>query len=320
MKNTTNRKRTLTNLIWRFLERCGAQGVGLIVSIVLARILTPDEYGVIALVLVFTSILQVFVDSGLGNALIQKKDADNVDFSTVFFFNVFACCVLYLAIFFAAPFISEFYEKPILTPLIRTMSLTLVLSGLSNVQQAYISKNFLFKKFFFSTIIGTVLSAVVSIYMAYKGYGVWALVAQTLVHHGINTLILWFTVKWRPNVVFSFVRLKGLFSYGWKLLASALIDRVYLEIRKMIIGKKYTSDDLGHYDNGQKIPNFLITNINTSIDSVLLPTLSDSQKDVGAVKNMTRRAIKTSSFVLWPMMVVLGVSAEPLVRVLLTEK
>lgn len=313
-------KSVLSNLIWRFLERCGAQLVTFIVSIVLARILDPKVYGTIALITVITTILQVFVDSGMGNALIQKKDADDTDFSTVFYFNVVMCLTLYAILFFTAPLIAKFYNLPELTPVIRVLGITLIISGVKNVQQAYVSKHMLFKKFFFSTLGGTIGAAVVGIGMALYGFGVWALVTQHLFNLLVDTLILWITVKWRPKKLFSWTRLKSLFSYGWKLLVSGLIDTVYNDIRQLIIGKKYSTEDLAYYNKGKQFPNLIVTNVNSSIDSVLLPTMSEAQNDKTIVKSMTRRAIKTSSFIMWPLMVGLGVCAEPIVRLLLTEK
>ena len=316
----STQKTFLSNLIWRFLERCGAQLVTFIVSIVLARILDPEVYGVIALVTVVTTILQVFVDSGLGNALIQKKDADDTDFSTVFYFNIGMCVCLYAILFFCAPLIALFYKLPELTNVIRVLGLTLIISGVKNVQQAYVSRNMLFKKFFFATLGGTIGAAVVGIVMAIYGFGVWALVAQYLFNLVVDTLILWITVKWRPKKTFSWQRLKGLFSYGWKLLVSSLIDTVYNDIRQLIIGKKYSTEDLAFYNKGKQFPNLIVTNINSSIDSVLLPTLAKNQNNKEVVKAMTRRAIKTSSFIMWPLMVGLGVCAESIVRLLLTDK
>ncbi len=312
--------KVINNFIWRFAERCGAQGVTFIVSIVLARLLDPDVYGTIALVTVFTTIMQVFVDSGMGNALIQKKDADDLDFSSVFYFNLMMCSVLYLIMFVAAPFIASFYKTPELTPVVRVLSLVLIISGVKNVQQAYVSRNMLFKRFFFATLGGTIGAAVVGITMAYLGFGVWALVAQMLFNTAVDTIILWITVKWRPKKKFSFQRLKGLFSYGWKLLVSSLIDTVYRDLSQLIIGKKYSKADLAQYNQGQKFPQLIVTNINTSIDSVLLPTMSKAQDNAEAVKNMTRRAIKTSTYLIMPFMVGLAVCAEPLVKLILTEK
>ena len=315
-----NSKSVTSNLIWRFFERCGAQGVTFLVSIVLARFLDPSVYGTVALVTVFTAILQVFVDSGMGNALIQKKDADDLDFSSVFYFNLSVCLLLYICMFFAAPLIASFYNIPDLTPIVRALSLTLIISGVKNIQQAYVSRNLLFKKFFFATLGGTIGAAFIGIWMAWKGYGVWALVVQHLFNSVLDTIILWVTVKWRPKRAFSLNRLKGLFSYGWKLLVSALLDTGYNNLRSLIIGKLYTSEDLAFFDRGKQFPNLIVTNINTSIDSVLLPTMSQEQDNRGRVRSMTRRAIKTSTFIMMPVMMGLAVCAEPLIRILLTDK
>lgn len=309
-----------TNLLWRFAERCGAQGVTFIVSIVLARLLDPKVYGTIALVTVFTTILQVFIDSGLGNALIQKKNADNIDFSTVFIFNITVCSVLYLSMFFAAPLIAKFYGRPELVPVVRVLSITLLISGVKNIQQAYVSRHMLFKRFFFATLGGTLGAAAIGIFMAYKGLGVWALVAQNLFNQTVDTIILWVTVKWRPQLAFSFKRLKELFTYGWKLLLSSLIDTVYNDLRQLIIGKLYTESDLSFYNKGKQFPNLIVTNINASIDSVLLPTMSSEQDDRERVKAMTRRAIKTSTYIMMPLMVGLAVCGEPIIDLLLTSK
>lgn len=313
-------KSTTSNFLWRFMERCGAQGVTFIVSIVLARLLDPKVYGTVALVTVFTAILQVFVDSGFGNALVQKKNADNIDFSTVFFFNITVCTALYLIMFFCAPFIASFYKMPELTPVVRVMSLTLIISGVKNIQQSYVSKNLLFKKFFFATLGGTIGAAFIGIGMAYAGFGVWAIVAQNLFNQLVDTIILWVTVKWRPQLIFSFKRLKGLFSYGWKLLVSSLLDTGYNNLRQLIIGKLYTAKDLSFFNKGQSFPNMIVTNINSSIDSVLLPTMSAEQDDKSRVRAMTRRAIKTSTYIMMPLMMGLAVSAEPLVSLILTDK
>ena len=314
------KKSVIGNFIWRFAERCGAQLVTFIVSIVLARILDPKDYGTIALVTVFTTILQVFVDSGLGTALIQKKNADDLDFSSVFYFNFIICIILYVGMFIAAPYIALFYKDTTLTPVIRVISLTIVISGVKGIQQAYVSKNMLFKRFFFSTIGGTIFSAVLGIAMAYMGYGVWALVAQQLSNTAIDTLILWLTVKWRPKKMFSYERLKGLFSFGWKLLISSLLDTAYNNLRNLIIGKLYSSSDLAFYNQGEKFPKVIVMNINASIDSVLLPTMSIEQDNPERIKQMTRRAIKTSTYVMAPLMMGLAFCAEPIVRLVLTDK
>ncbi len=319
-KNINISKRVLSNLLWRFGERIGAQGVTFIISIVLSRLLDPAVYGITALVSVFTSILGVFIDSGLGSALIQKKDADDLDFSSVFYFNFIMCIILYIVMFFASVWIANFYKMPELVLLVRIMSLTLIISGVNNIQQAYVSRQMLFKKFFFSTLGGTIGAAGIGIWMAWRGYGVWALVIQGLFNSMVDTIILWITVKWRPKCMFSLLRLKMLLSFGWKLLASSLIDTIYKDLRQLIIGKLYSTQDLAFYNKGTTFPRLIMANINSSIDSVLFPTMSAAQDDKYRVRDMTRRAIKTSTYLLMPLMMGLAVCAKPLICLLLTDK
>jgi len=309
----------LKNFIWRFLERCGSQGIAFIVSVILARKLMPEVYGTIAIVTVFTNILQVFVDSGFGVALIQKKDADQLDFSTVFFFNVGFSVLLYVGMFFAAPWIATFYKLPELTPIVRVLSLVVLIAAMRNVQQSYVSRNMQFKKFFYSTLGGNIISGILGIVLVYCNFGVWALVFYTLSNVAVSVAILWFTVKWHPSLQFSFHRLKSLFSFGWKLLLSSLIDTLYNNLRSLIIGKIYSRDQLAHYDRGKQFPNLIVTNVNSSIDSVLLPTMSAKQDDKDAVRSMTRRAIKISSYIMMPLMIGLAMCAEPIVRLILTD-
>lgn len=314
------RKKITSNLLWRLFERFGAQGVTLIVSIVLARKLDPSVYGMVALVTVITTILQVFVDSGLGTALIQKKNVDNLDFSTVFYFNLIVCGILYLGLFLLAPYIASFYKMTELTAVIRVLGVVLIISGLKNIQNAFVSRNLIFKKYFFSTLGGTVSAAIVGIYMAYNGMGIWSLVAQNLINQLVGTGILWITVKWRPIKQFSITRLKILYSYAWKLLLSSLLDTIWNQLRQLIIGKKYSSSDLAYYNKGNEYPNYATIALNSSIDSVLLPVMSQEQDNPQAIKEMTRKAIKISSYILWPIMMGLAACAGSLVSVFLTDK
>lgn len=308
-----------SNFIWRFAERSGAQLVAFIVSVVLARILEPTAYGTIALITVFTSIMQVFVDSGLGNALIQKKDADDLDFSTVFYTNIVFCVLLY-GLIFVTSLIAAFYNDLSMTPYIRVLGLTVLISGVKNIQQAYVSKKMLFRKFFMATIGGTVVAGIAGVVMALKGFGVWALVAQHVINIFIDTLILWITVRWRPHRKFSITRLRGLFSYGWKLLLSSLIDTAYNDLRQLIIGKMYGPEDLAYYNKGRQFPNLIVTNVNSAIDSVLFPVMAQAQDDKKRVKKMTQRAIKTSVYIMAPLMMGMAFIATPLIRLVLTEK
>ena len=313
-------KKVLSNFIWRLMERSGAQLVQFLVSIVLARVLLPKQYGIVALLTAFITILSIFIDSGLSIALIQKENADEKDFSTVFYVNMTLCATLYVLLFIFAPFIAGLYHNPDMTAYLRVIGITLLVAGVKNVQTAYVSRNLIFKRFFFATLGGTVGAGILGIIMAYTGFGVWALIAQSLFNNAVDTLILWITVKWRPKKVFSFSRLKVLFSYGRKILASSLIDTLYNNIRTFIIGGKYSNDDLAFYDRGSQFPYVIVNNINLSIDSVLLPTMSKVQNDRGAVRSMTRRSIKVSTFLIAPLLMGLAFTATPVIRLVLTEK
>ncbi len=313
-------KKVLNNFIWRFLENFGNVIFTVVIGIILARVLDVEAYALVAIVSIFIAILQVFVDSGLGSALIQKKEADDLDFSTVFFFNIFICTILYLILFLFAPLIAKAFKFPELTTIIRVLGITLLISGVKNIQQAYISKNMLFKKFFFASLLGTICAGIVGIVLALTGYGVWALVWEGLTNAFVDTVFLWFSVKWRPKLMFSFSRLKTLLKYSWKLLVSSLIDTTYGKVRETVIGLKYTKNDLSYYNQGKNYPEKLINIVNSSITSVLFPSMSSEQQDVERVKQMTRRSIKISSYFIMPAMVGLAVCATAIISLILTDK
>lgn len=291
-----------------------------IIQIVLARLLLPEDYGVIAIVTVFIAIANVFIQSGFNTALIQKKEIDDTDLSSVFYLSLFVAFIIYIIIFFAAPLIAQFYKQEILTSVLRILSLTLFFGAVNSIQQAIVSRKMEFKKYFFSSLGGIIISAVVGIVIAYSGFGVWALVTQQLVNIISVMIILWFTVKWRPKLLFSFKRLKILFSYGWKLLCSGLIDTIYKNIYDLVIGKKYSSISLAYYNRGKQFPNIIVQNLDGSISSVMLPALSKEQDDKVKVKRMMRRAIMTSSYIIFPITIGLAVTAKPMVSVVLTDK
>ncbi len=313
-------EKVVSSFFWRFLERFGAYAVSFVVSVILARILDPEAYGTIALVTVFTNILQVFVDTGLGRALIQKKEVDDIDFSSVFYFNMAMCLLLYCGLYAFAPYIAQFFNNSELINVIRVLGITLIISGLKNVQQAYVSREMLFKRFFYATLIGTLFSAVVGIALAYWGAGVWALVAQSLTNALVDTLMLWITVNWRPKKCFSIQRLKELLSYGWKLLIAGLAGSLSDNLRQLLIGKYYTSSDLAYYNKGDQIPSIVNGNVNAAIDSVIFPVLSEVQDNKELIKNMTRKAIIVSTYIMAPVFIGLACCAEPFIRLLLTEK
>lgn len=314
------KQKIFSGLFWKFGERITAQLISLFISILLARLLTPSDYGAVALVMVFITLANVFVSNGFGNALIQKQDADNVDFSSVFYINLIISFIIYALLYLTAPYVATFYSLPVMCPALRVLGIRIPVAAVNSVQQAYVSRYMLFKRFFWSTLFGTLLSGIVGVFLAYHGFGVWALIVQYLTNTCIDTIVLWFTVRWRPNFVCSWKRARGLISYGWKLLFSSLLDTGYNQIRSLIIGKIYTSSDLAFYNQGDKYPSLVVTNINASISGVLFPALAQCQSQEKKVKQMTRRAIEISSYIMWPLMIGLAVIAEPVIRMILTDK
>lgn len=312
-------KQIVSGMMWRFAEKITAQSVSFIVSIVLARILMPDDYGVVAIVCVFTAIAEIFVTSGLGTALIQKKNATQVDFSTVFWCNLALSCIIYAVIFFAAPYIAAFYKFPLLTLVIRVLAIKIPINAFNSIQNAYVSRKMQFKKFFFATIIGTVVSAIVGIYMAYNGFGVWALVAQILTNNIIDTIVLFLLIEWKPKLEFSFQNAKPLFDYGWKILATDLVGTIFNNLNAFIIGKKYSSADLAYYERGKKFPDMINNNVGTTLSSVLFPamSLSDGLDDIRRIR---RKSLKMMEYVMFPLMLGMFVVADKMILVLLTEK
>ncbi|APM40296.1 lipopolysaccharide biosynthesis protein [Clostridium kluyveri] len=320
MKVQNTKAKILSSLFWKLMERSGTQGIQFVVQIVLARLLVPNDYGIIALISIFIIIANVFVQSGFNTALIQKKSADELDFSSVFYLSLFVAGFLYLILFFTAPLVADFYNIYQITLVLRVLAITLFWGAFNSIQNAVVSRNMRFKMLFYSSLGAILVSGIVGITLAYLGLGVWALVAQQLINQFMITVIMWFTVKWRPKLIFSFKRIKGLFSYSWKLLVSSLIDNLYMNLQSLIIGKIYSPSILGFYNRGDQFPKVIVSNINGSIQSVMLPALASEQDNRKRVKDMVRRSIVTSSFVLFPMMCGLAVTAESLVKILLTDK
>jgi O-antigen/teichoic acid export membrane protein len=312
----------ISNLAWKFSERIASQVVSFIVSIILARILLPSDYGAVAMVTVFIALAQVFVEGGFSGALIQKKDADRLDFSSVFYFILAFSVVMYLVIFFTAPYISNFYGEgyEVLTPVLRVLGIQIVIFGVNSVQQAYVSREMMFRKFFYSTLVGTIVSAILGLSMAYMGYGVWAIVGQQLSMTLVNTITLFLITRKLPSLEFSWARLKGLLNYGIKLFVSNVLITFHQELRALIVGKLYSPSDLAYYDKGRSFPNIIVANINSSIGAVLFPKISREQDDINQVRRTTRYSIRFSAFLMSPLMLGLAAVAEPFIRLLLTDK
>lgn len=320
MSNKFNKNNVVSSLFWNMLERGGTQGVQLVVQIILARLLSPDAFGTIAIVLVFVNLAQVLVTRGFNTAIIQKKEIDNEELSSVFYLNLLISVCLYLLMFFSAPLVANFYSNPELAPLLRVLSLNLFPGTINSIQIAIVSRNLMFKKMFKSSLGATVISGLAGTISAYYGLGVWALVIQQLTNQSSVSLIMWFTVKWRPIAFFSISKVRDLFSFGWKMLSSSLIDILYQDLRTLIIGRIYSPSMLGLYNRGQRIPKTIVNGINGSIQSVMLPTLSAYQDNKNRMKSMMRRSVQVGSFFIFPMMIGLVVIAESLVVVVLTEE
>lgn len=316
---TFSKKSILKSLIWKFLERGSIQVTQFIVSIIIARLLLPSDYGAVALLMIFISIATVFVQSGLNTALIQKKDVDDVDISSVFYYCLGVATILYLCFFCLAGNIASFYGIPELTSLLKVLALTLFPGALNAIQVAILSRRMLFKIQLCSSLIAAVVSGAIGIYMAYCGHGAWALVGQQLSYQITVCMILWWLVNWRPRLVFSYRRTKSLLTYGLKLLGAGLIDTVYHNLENLIIGKVFSAEALAYCNKGKQFPLTLINNIDGSVQSVMLPAYSASQDDLFAVKRMLRKTISLSTYLVFPSMALLAVTGEPIVDLMLGE-
>lgn len=320
MNDLKLKRQVLSSLLWKVLENGGTQGIQFVIQIVLARLLLPEDYGIIVIVMFFISIANIFVQSGLNTAIIQKKDIDDEYLSSAFFLSLFFALIVYFVFYISAPYISLFYRMPELIKILRVLSLTLFFGAFNSIQNAIISKNLWFKKMFISSLSGVIISGSSGIILAYLNFGVWALVIQQITNQIIITIVLYSTLKWKPSLSFSIKKARVLLSYGWKLLLSGLIATIDRNIISLIVGKIYSADMLGYYNRGTQFPSFIVNNINGAIQAVMLPALSNQQDYTHRVKSMVRRSIKTSSYVIFPLLVGLAVIAEPLILVLLTDK
>lgn len=314
------KKKTFSSMIWKAMERFCAQIVSTIVSIVLARILMPEDYSVVSIVTIFFAFCNIFISGGINSALIQKKDADEVDYSTVLITNVIISVVLYVIMFFAAPLIARIYHKEILVPVIRVMGISFFINGYKAVICAKISSDLQFKKFFMGTIVGTIISAVVGIVMALGGLGAWALVAQQMINSLIGTVVLSFSSEFKFVFKFSIERFKTLFSYGGKLFLANIITTVYNQIKPLIVGVKYTTNDLAFYNKGEAFPSIINTLTSNTLAAVLFPAMSKLQDDKHAILNVVRRYLKVGSFVIFPCMLGFFAISDNFIKIVLTEK
>lgn len=316
-----NRKNSVfEGLVVTYVGKILGQIIGLVVSIILARILMPDDYGIIAVVMIFLNIADVFITDGFGNAVIQKKEVSNTDYSTVRNFSVVFSLLMYIGLFFTAPAISNFFSMPILTSVLRVLGLKLPMDAINSVQMAYVSRNMLFHIQLVASFVASIVSAGIGIAMAVEGFGVWALVGQNMINSIGLIIIQHFLIKQRFGFKFSYPIFKELFSFGWKLLVTQLIDKTFNEVRGLAIGKMFTRADLAFYQKGQTYPNMLMSNIDSSMSRVIFPVISRSQEDFSEVRRLVSKSVQLSCYVVIPFLVLFYAIADKLVLILLTEK
>ena len=318
MKKNSNS--IIGGLFWTFGERITAQLVTVIVTIILARLLDPEHYGIISIVTIFITICNIFVSSGFGSAVVQKKDATEDDFNTAFVLSFSLSLIVYIILFFVSPYIASFYNMEDLNIIIRIMGIRLLFASLNTIQHANIQREMKFKKFFFSTLFGTIISAIIGIVLAYNNFGIWALVAQYLTNTIIDSIVLFFIGGWKPKLVFKKEKAKSLFSFGWKVLVTELIYTVEGDIRSLIVGKLFGPSDLAYYDQGKKYPALFVTNINSSINKVMLPAYSKNQDNIVKLKNMLRTSIVVGVYILSPILIGFAITSNNFVSLLLTNK
>lgn len=312
--------KTVKGLFWSSVERFSNQGVQFMFSIILARILAPSDYGIVAMITIFFSIAQSFVDSGFSSALVRKQDRTEQDMSTCFYFNIVVGIVAYALLFIISPWVADFYNMPILSPIIKVSGLNVMMNSLCVVQQAKLTCNIDFKSQAKVTLTGTIFSGIIGVILASMGYGVWALVWQGVASALCRTCLLWKIAGWHPKTGFSKDSFHYLFGYGSKLLASGLIDTVYNNVYPIVIGKFYSSSQLGLYSRAAGWASLPSSNITGILQRVTFPVLSSIQGDDERLSNSYRRMLRMSAFVVFPLMVLLAAVAVPLIRVVITSK
>ena len=314
------KSQSLSGIKWSAIERFGVQGIQFIIGLILARLLSPSDYGIIGMLAIFMAISQTIIDSGFSKALIQKQDRTEVDFSTAFFFNIVVGIVCYLSLFFSSPFIATFFNEPILKDVLRVLAINLFLNSLAVVPVAKLSIKVDFKTQSKASIISTLLSGTLGIILAYRGVGVWALVAQSVSHSFVNIVLLWSFLKWKPQWKFSWESFKKLFGYGSNVLVAGIISTIYANINTLVIGKFYAPKDLGFFTRGQQFPSLLSTNLTSIVQRVSFPILSKIQDNDNRLASVYRDYIKISSLAIFFLLIFLSSIAAPLISFLLTDK
>jgi len=314
------KQKTVTSVAWSAVDRFASQGIQFVMSIIIARLLLPSDYGLIAMLSIFLAVAQTFVDSGFGTALIQKNDRTEVDYSTAFYFNLAVAVIVYSILFVVAPFIADFYNQEKLVPVTRVVGLTLIITSLGLVQWAKLSISLDFKKLALTSTIAVTISGLLGVWMAYHGYGVWSLVAQTLLNNMLNVLLLWALSRWHPLLIFSRESFKKLFSFGSKLLLSSLLHTIYTNLYTLVIGKKFTSSELGFFNRSSTISQFSSSNISSVIVRAIYPIQCSMQNDDEQLKIYFMKYLRLGCYIIFPITIGLCSLAEPLVILILKDK
>ena len=314
------KKSTISSLFWKIFEKGGRAAIELIVQIVMARLLAPEQFGALAIMLVFVNVGNVVVQSGLNTALVQSPEVDEDDCSTVFWISLAISIVLYVIVFLLAPVVASFYETDHIVWPLRVLALILIVNAYNAIQVSIVQRTLHFRKVFNATITSVVISSIIGITSAVAGAELWALVAQQLSYQFCNCAVMAFQVRWRPRFVFNSSRSRELFSFGWKLLVSGLLDQGYQSLADLIIGKQFSAAQLGFVSQGEKYPRALGSMLDGAIQPVMLSAVSRVQEDIGCVKRLMRRALKTSTYLILPCMTLFALMAEPIVRLLLGEQ
>ena len=314
------KEKTVKGVMWSSIDRFSTQGIQFVFSILIARLLLPSDYGAVAMLNIFLSISQSFIDCGFGTALIRKLDRTDTDFSTVFYFNIVVGLFFYIVLWLASPYIAAFYEIPLLEDITKVLALTFVFSSFSGVHSAKLSITIDFKTIAKISIIVTILTGSVGLWMAYNGYGVWALVIQAVSWSLLRTVLLWLFVRWIPKWIFSWKSFRGMFSFGSKLLISGLIDTTYKNIYTLVVGKVFSSTTLGLYSRASGLAQYPSSNITSVLQGVTFPVLSSIQNETERLADAYKRFLRISAFIVFPLMIGLAAVADPLVRLVLTDK
>ena len=320
MAEQSLKDKTVKGVIWSSVERFSVQGVSFIVTLVIARILDPKDYGLVGMLAIFMAVAQTLIDSGFTQALIRKQDRTETDNSTVFYFNIIISTFLYLLLFAIAPWVADFYEEPQLTDLMRVLCLVVIINSFAVVQRAIYTASLNFKTQAQAAFIAALVSGIVGVVLAYQGYGVWTLVWQQLLNAGINTVLLWIYSRWYPKWMYSWKSFRELFAFGSKLLASGMLDTIYTNMYGLLIGKVFSAASLGFYAQADRFTKLPSSNITGIIQKVTYPVLCTLQDDDKKLREDYRKLLRLSAFIIFPLMCLLAGIAYPLVELLIGEK